>query len=123
MAADAGVTILEGRNDKEVADILANTKVAYLPYPDGLSERRGSFLAFVRNLALIVSTEGPFVTQVQRDYLKITTEAHAPEIVSGLLALSSDEQDAMQQQIISFVKKELPASWDDIVKQYNNYLQ
>lgn len=29
----------------------------------------------------------------------------------------------MQQQIISFVKKELPASWDDIVKQYNNYLQ
>lgn len=123
MAADAGVTILEGRNDKEVADILANTKVAYLPYPDGLSERRGSFLAFVRNLALIVSTEGPFVTQVQRDYLKITTEAQAPEIVSGLLALSSEEQDAMQQQIISFVKKELPASWDDIVKQYNNYLQ
>ena len=80
-------------------------------------------MAFVRNLALIVSTEGPFVTQVQRDYLKITTETQAPEVVSGLLALSKEEQDAMQQQIISFVKKELPASWDDIVKQYNNYLQ
>ena len=123
MAAEAGITIIEGKDDAEVATILADTKVAYLPYPDGLSERRGSFLAFVRNLALIVSTEGPFVTEVQRDYLKITTEEQASEVVGNLLALSKVEQDAMQEQIAAFVEKELPASWDDIVKQYNHYIQ
>ena len=51
MADEAGIVMMEGRSDSEVADILADTKIAYLPYPDGLSERRGSFLAFVRNLA------------------------------------------------------------------------
>jgi glycosyltransferase involved in cell wall biosynthesis len=122
MAEEAGVVIMEGRSDNEVADILADTKIAYLPYPDGLSERRGSYLAFVRNLALIVSTEGPFVTQAQRDYLKVVTEEHAVSTLRSLSKLSPEEQNLEQERVNEFVQKELPNSWDDVVKQYNSYI-
>jgi glycosyltransferase involved in cell wall biosynthesis len=122
MAEEAGVVIMEGRSDNEVADILADTKIAYLPYPDGLSERRGSYLAFVRNLALIVSTEGPFVTQVQRDYLKVVTEEHAVTTLRSLSKLSPEEQNLEQERVKEFVQKELPNSWDEVVQQYNSYI-
>lgn len=120
--ARVGINIMEGRSDSEVADILANTKIAYLPYPDGLSERRGSFLAFVRNLALIVSTDGPFVTASHREYLKVVTENNAPEILKSLLSLSGKEQDEEQKRVEEFVINNLPASWDEIVQKYNEFL-
>lgn len=122
MASEAGVTLMGGRPDKEVADILANTKIAYLPYPDGLSERRGSFLAFVRNLALIVSTEGPFVTRTQRENLRIVKEENAAEELYNLMSMSSDELNEEQEKVEYFIKQDLPESWDCIVKQYNKYL-
>ena len=122
MALGAGITIMSGRPDKEVADILANTKIAYLPYPDGLSERRGSFLAFVRNLALIVSTEGLFVTPTHREYLKVVKEKDAPEVLNSLLSLSGNELDKEQLRVEEFVSNNLPASWDEIVKKYNEFL-
>ena len=123
MADEASVVIMEGRSDSEVADILADTKIAYLPYPDGLSERRGSYLAFVRNLALIVSTEGPFVTESQRRSLRVINEEDAVEELNKMLSMSSVELNEEQQEVESFVKKELPKSWDDIVKQYNEYIK
>lgn len=122
MASEAGVTIMEGRPDKEVADILVNTKIAYLPYPDGLSERRGSYLAFVRNLALIVSTEGPFVTNAQKENLHIVKEDEAVEVLYNLMSMSNVALNEEQEKVKRFVKQELPESWDDIVKQYNSYL-
>ncbi len=117
-----GITIIDGKSDSEVADILANTKIAYLPYPDGLSERRGSFLAFVRNLALIVSTEGPFVTATHRKYLKVVEEKDASGVISLLLSLSDEEKNEEQLMVEEFVTNNLPASWDEIVQKYNDFL-
>ncbi len=41
----ANVEWVSGLNDDDAADLLADSGVAYLPFPDGLSARRGSFLA------------------------------------------------------------------------------
>jgi glycosyltransferase involved in cell wall biosynthesis len=46
-------------NDEEAARVLADSHVAYLPYPDGISERRGSFLAALANGLPVVTTDGP----------------------------------------------------------------
>lgn len=46
-------------SDEEAALQLAQADVAYLPYPDGISERRGSFIAALGNGVPVVTTDGP----------------------------------------------------------------
>jgi glycosyltransferase involved in cell wall biosynthesis len=43
---------------EKVSEILARSFAAYLPFPDGVSERRGSFLAALANGLPVVSTIG-----------------------------------------------------------------
>lgn len=45
-----------------VSCLLNNAKIVFLPFPDGISERRGSFLAAITNGALVVTYRGRFVT-------------------------------------------------------------
>lgn len=118
-----GIEVMEGLPDNEVADILADTKVAFLPYPDGLSERRGSYLAYIRNLSLVVSTEGKFVTESQRRTFSIVSVSKAPVELDRILSLSEEEQDVLQEKVVTFVKTEIPSSWEEVVAQYNEYLE
>lgn len=46
-----------------VADEMYKCQFAYLIYPDGISDRRGSFLASVNNSLIVVSNKGKFTTQ------------------------------------------------------------
>ncbi len=55
----ARVEWLLDRGDDEAADLLSCASVAYLPYPDGVSERRGSLIAALGNGAPVVTTTGP----------------------------------------------------------------
>ena len=48
-----------GLNAEQVADRLASSSVAYLPYPDGVSERRASIKAALINGVAVVTTRGP----------------------------------------------------------------
>jgi glycosyltransferase involved in cell wall biosynthesis len=42
--------------EEHVADMLCSSKIAYLPFPDGVSSRRGSLIAAGINKCLLVST-------------------------------------------------------------------
>ena len=55
----ARVEWLLDRDDDETAGLLAGASAAYLPYPDGASERRGSLIAALGNGAPVVTTDGP----------------------------------------------------------------
>ncbi len=46
------------RADDETADLLADADAAYLPYPDGASERRGSLIAALGNGTPVVTSDG-----------------------------------------------------------------
>lgn len=48
-----------GLNGTSLANTLAETEVAYLPFPDGASERRSSLIAMLANKAAIITTRGP----------------------------------------------------------------
>lgn len=47
-------------SEEEVSILLARSKVAYMPFPDGASERRSSLLALLANNVAAVTNVGPF---------------------------------------------------------------
>ncbi len=45
-------------DDKSVADLLSRSFIAYMPFPDGASDRRGSLLALLANGVVTITTRG-----------------------------------------------------------------
>lgn len=121
-ATAVGIDIILNKDDEFVSNVLAETKIAYLPFPDGVSERRGSFLACVKNKMLVVTTEGLFTTNAHRNLLDIATKDNAENVIQRLLSLSTYEWAEKQQQIEKFIDSEMPASWDEVAQQYHTYL-
>jgi glycosyltransferase involved in cell wall biosynthesis len=70
-----------GKAEPEVAELLSTASIAYLPFPDGASERRGTLKAALGSGVVCVSTEG-----------KQTSEA-----LRGLLTFASDGRDALKK--------------------------
>ena len=59
-AAGLDVEWLVDLEAEAVAQLLSRASAVYLPYPDGVSERRGTLMAALGNQAAIVTTDGPF---------------------------------------------------------------
>lgn len=117
-----GIAYFGDKSQQEVAEILADTKIMYLPYPDGLSERRGSFLAAVVNGAVVVSKEGAFTSQQQKETFSLVSDKGALEkIAQGL----NDEVwlKKQQQQSLLYAEQSVPASWEQIAEEYNRIMQ
>ncbi len=55
-------------NREEVAQRLANSNCCLLPFEEGVSDRRGSFLAAVVQGTPVVTTDGPYVPDVYRNF-------------------------------------------------------
>lgn len=122
-AEACGIAVYEGCSDQKVADTLASTKIAFLPFPDGLSERRGSFLACIKNGMYLVSKEGQFVTeQMRKSFTIVSSSEEAMSRLKNLLYKNNEELSVLQEKVNDYVKSELPVSWDEVVKQYNDYL-
>ncbi len=68
-----------GRSDDGVAELLAGTRIAYMPFPDGASERRTSLFALLAYGVPTVTTKG----------------AATPEAMEGAVAFSRHPQDAL----------------------------
>lgn len=104
---------------KLVSELLNNTKVVFLPFPDGISERRGSFLAAIANGALVMTYNGMFVTPYLKKICFFTSLKNASKDLVSLLDTISDadyklKRDAMKE----YLSKELPGSWKNIVQLY-----
>ncbi|MGJ1436877.1 hypothetical protein [Sphingobacterium siyangense] len=54
-ATEYQIEMVANRSQDVVEGLLANTKILYLPYPDGISNRRGTLLAGIQNGCVIVS--------------------------------------------------------------------
>lgn len=121
-ATDNGIELIVNQENTTVTDILSETKIAYLPFPDGISERRGSALACIKNLSLIVTTTGIFATQAHKDMLELVTVDVAADTIRRLLSLPKENLDAKQQKVRQFIETEMPKSWDDVAQQYKQFL-
>lgn len=117
-----GITYFGNKSQTEVAEILADTKIMYLPYPDGLSERRGSFLAAVVNGAAVVSREGLFTSQAQKQCFALLEADEAGSKIAAWLE-NKAWLEAQQAQSLAYAKDCVPTSWEEIAEAYNRIMQ
>jgi glycosyltransferase involved in cell wall biosynthesis len=73
---DLPVTWSLDLSNVEVADILSQSLVAYVPFPDGASGRRGTLLALLANGVATITTGGLHTTRELDDVVEL---AHSPE--------------------------------------------
>lgn len=104
---------------EKVSALLNKAKIAFLPFPDGVSERRGSFLAAIYNGALVLTYRGPFVTESLNKICYFTTPHKAySDIVSLLDTITDSTYKEKRNAIKDYIHNDLPNSWAEIVNLY-----
>ena len=98
--------------------ILSQTKTAYLPYPDGLTERRGSFLASLLHHCIIVTTKGNFTTDAQLSTFNFVNKENAHSKITEILNYPSQTINEQIDKINIYISNQIPSSWDDVAKEY-----
>lgn len=119
-AKENNIEVFIGLDSDDVSDFLNNTKLAILPFPDGVSERRGSFMASLINGCLIVSTVGKYTTEALRNVLFATFPITTVELEAGRNSVDNVSWKKYVDDANTFIKAELPESWDDVVEKYNS---
>lgn len=118
------VDLQQNKTVDEVADLLNATKIVFLPFPDGMSERRGSFLAAISNGSLVVSYGGKFVTNDLRKIFVQTDCHNAPECIAQILQASNNKSYAEWQfKNRNYLQNNIPVSWQEIVILYEEFLK
>ncbi len=104
------------RGDDEAADLLAGASAAYLPYPDGVSERRGSLIAALGNGVPVVTTHGEFEpTDIGETVLFAADAAQAEARIEALLE-DGDATTRLRDAGPRYVER---FSWDRIAANYH----
>ena len=89
--SDSNIILLLNKSSQDVSNILSQTKIAYLPYPDGLTERRGSFLASLLHHCIIVTTKGNFTTDAQLSTFIFVNKENAHSKISEIINYPSEK--------------------------------
>lgn len=103
----------------DVSVLLNNSKITFLPFPDGISERRGSFLAAISNGSVVITYTGDFMTDTLAQACTITTSNNASNDIDILLASKDNENyNAIRERQIFYLTQILPNSWSKVVDLY-----
>lgn len=101
--------------EQQVAGLLARSRVAYMPFPDGASERRSSLLALLSNGVATVSTKAKFTSEMMSETLVI---ADTPEEALGAIkCLLTDLRwrELLAQKSRDYVRRH---EWSHIASQH-----
>ena len=104
-----------GLGEEEVEGRLAASAVAYLPYPDGASERRASLKAALINGVAVVTTRGP---QTPSDLEGAVYFVRTPEealVAVSMLLKSSEERGRLTGKGIQYARQ---YTWERIAEQH-----
>lgn len=102
-------------DEQKVEKLLGEAKYAYLPFPDGASERRGSLLATLVNKVITFTTKGPYTTdKLERAVIIVGS---AEDLIEKLEAIESNEKEyeGIIQSSSDYIKN---LSWNNIAEQH-----
>lgn len=103
--------------DFEVADILNRTKICFLPFPDGVSERRGSFLAAIQSGCVVASYSGPWVTNhLKNAFIELSYFNESKKLID--LLNSSGDLNEFHVRSLNYQLKSNIRTWDDLAYEY-----
>ena len=100
-----------GLPEMEVAELLARSQVAYVPFPDGASERRSSLLALLSNGVATITTEGMFTTDDMREVVEFAQTPEEALRIIQKLSLDNDRWIKLINKSRDYAKR---YSWNDI---------
>jgi glycosyltransferase involved in cell wall biosynthesis len=121
IAKENGIECIISRPTEEVSNLLNNSKIMFLPFPGGCSERNGTYLAGLINGCVVVTLNGKYVTaSMLKTAFFLTSENTVGNIFNEILFyMTKEKYNKLQENINFFLKTEIPHSWDDIVDKYN----
>jgi glycosyltransferase involved in cell wall biosynthesis len=101
--------------DNAVVDLLARSFIAYMPFPDGASERRGSLFALLTNGVATITTRGP---QTPRELDDAVFYARDPEHALQLIRQISSDADLLARLSRNGRIFSRRHSWETIASQH-----
>ena len=104
-----------GLDGEELSRALAETEVAYLPFPDGASERRGSLIAMLANGVAVLTTQGLHTPRAMESAILVTNSPIEAATLAEEMYNNPERRAAMQ---ISARKYALIFAWENIAAQH-----
>ncbi|MEB0951761.1 glycosyltransferase family protein [Citrobacter sedlakii] len=108
------IKLILNKDENEVAELLASSRIALLPFPDGISERRGTALAAMQNDALIISYKGKFSSSFKDKCILCNT---LDELKTSLINNYLRPDDSLQLLKAASIYAE-SFRWEQIAQQY-----
>lgn len=104
-----------GLTGQSLSQALAETAVAYLPFPDGASERRSSLIAMLSNGAATITTYG---SHTPRDLSNAVLFADSPTRAVELAENLYYDSNAREEQQRASIKHAVKYSWVNIAHEH-----
>ena len=102
-----------GVDDSALADLIGSCRFAYLPFPDGASERRASLIAFMEAGACIVTTNGEQTIDFMKGAMRFSK--NATDAVGIMQELRDDPDSCLHiQESVKSVAQRF--SWSKIAQ-------
>jgi glycosyltransferase involved in cell wall biosynthesis len=104
------------RSEEEVSERLASSAVAYLPFPDGASERRSTMKAALTQGVAVVTKLGAHTPEAMKSFLKF---AETPrEALSVIRALFQDTQERARLSKSAADYIQTWGTWEDVAERH-----
>jgi glycosyltransferase involved in cell wall biosynthesis len=110
-----GVEWLIGLNGEPLSRAIASSDIAYVPFPDGASERRSSLIALLANGSAVITTKGPHTPMLMRDAILLAAsplDAHTHVLD---LEQNTGKKLLIQQHALNYAAK---FEWDNIAARH-----
>jgi glycosyltransferase involved in cell wall biosynthesis len=112
-AKKLNIDIITDKDENEVADLLSNVKIIYLPFPDGISSRRGTLLGSMENGCVVISKKSAIneFNDFFNDYVYLVeSDEEAVNVIKKLLNNELMPKDLTQ------VKNMF--SWENVISEH-----
>jgi glycosyltransferase involved in cell wall biosynthesis len=114
-AVDLPITWQLDLDEGTLSHALAEVEVAYLPFPDGASERRSSLIALLANKTAVITTRGFHTPLTLEKAIQIATSPAEAVVLAEELFHNPEEMEHKQRNAAEYCSK---FSWDMIAAEH-----